>query len=120
MKKGTLDSLLADLRNRLAEAEKKAQNLRSELDAALGYTEVECRGRYRQKGCGRRTPIRELVYIQTYWYVSPYSCSGGDYWNPGHGEFDCPHCGARNHLDHHPEVQKMQHLFLGVTDSYDR
>ncbi len=82
------------LKARLVTLEEETAQVQRELDEAIGYTEVECTSNCYGKGCGRMTRIRDLVYMATHWYVQPYSCSGGDYWREGDGEFDCPHCGA--------------------------
>lgn len=52
----------------------------------------------RDPGCGREFPVGELTYIQTQFYVKPYSCTGGDYWKNGEGRFKCPACGRINRL----------------------
>lgn len=48
--------------------------------------------------CGAKLSINRLQYIQTHWYVRPYSCTGGAYWTAGEGAFICPECGFRNRL----------------------
>jgi hypothetical protein len=57
---------------------------------------IECRGTFYQKGCGEKLPIKDLTYIQTHWYESPWGCTGGDSWHEGEANFVCPKCGARN------------------------
>lgn len=70
------------------------------------------------KGCGGLHAIKDLTYIQTHWYTSPHGCSGGDYWNQGEGQFNCPGCGHRNRLYASPEIQKMKRHFKSVEDTY--
>jgi len=31
--------------------------------------------------CGKRTPLKKLIAIREYYYVSPHGCTGGDYWD---------------------------------------
>lgn len=87
-----------------------------EIDDLLSYMEVECTGNNHGRGCGKKTLVRELVYIQTHYYVEPHGCSGGDYWVPGEGNFDCPHCGHRNRLYDRKPIEALKRLFRGVTD----
>lgn len=72
------------------------------------------------KGCGAELRVGALVYLQTHWYVEPFSCTGGDYWNAGEGQFICPKCGAKNRLYERPEVEKLKRYFKAVEDKYDR
>lgn len=62
--------------------------------------------------------VSDLVYIQTRWYIEPYSCTGGDYWNMGEGQFVCPKCGAKNSLYERPEVEGLKQYFKSVQDKY--
>lgn len=71
-----------------------------------------------KNGCGAELKISELEYIQTHWYVGPYSCTGGDYWNEGEGKFRCPKCGYLNRLYQRPEVEKLKRFFKSVKDTY--
>lgn len=72
------------------------------------------------KGCGELTSIKDLTYIQTHWYVEPYSCTGGDYWRPGEGAFICPKCGHRNRLYNSLAVMALKKHFSGVVDEHKR
>jgi len=47
--------------------------------------------------CGKMHAIKNLDLIVTHFYISPYSCSGGDYWKEGEWNFGGP-CGVRNRL----------------------
>lgn len=49
------------------------------------------------KACHTATPIADLEFIQTHWYVTPYSCTGGDYWRAGKGQWACG-CGYLNRI----------------------
>lgn len=69
-------------------------------------------------GCGATLRVADLTYIQTHWYTAPYSCSGGDYWNQGEGQFMCPKCGEKNRLYERPEVEKLKSRFKDVKDTY--
>jgi hypothetical protein len=75
---------------------------------------VTCVSNVHGKGCGARLSTARLQYIRTHWYVQPYSCTGGDYWNVGEGNFYCPKCGHRNRLGFRDEREKAR---LGVEAS---
>lgn len=60
-------------------------------------TMIKCDG-FCREGCGAEFPVGDLTYIQTQFYVKPYSCTGGDYWKNGEGQFKCPACGRINRL----------------------
>ena len=71
-------------------------------------------------GCGAMLPVSSLEYIQTHWYTEPYSCSGGDYWNMGEGQFICTACGTKNSLYERPAVEALKCKFKNVKDDYTR
>jgi len=109
-----LDKDIARLRQELSRAEAQrrthAANIRIKC---LGWTVNS-----RKSGCGKFFRVSTLTYIQTHWYTPPFSCSGGDYWNQGEGQFVCPGCGAMNRLYERPEVEKMKHLFASTEDTH--
>ena len=47
--------------------------------------------------CGKANAIKDTQLIQTYFYVSPHGCTGGDYWLPGEKVLLCE-CGNRSRL----------------------
>lgn len=71
-----------------------------------------------KNGCKRLSKISNIIYIQTHWYTEPYSCAGGDYWNEGEGQFNCPKCGVLNRLYERPEVEKMKYIFKEIKKTY--
>lgn len=71
--------------------------------------ETNCRG----KGCGRRTRVSNLVWLQTRWWVPPRGCTEGGYWRESEGHFQCPKCGHINREYSHPsEFGKLRRYFL--------
>lgn len=70
--------------------------------------------RPQNKGCGAWTPVKDIVYIQTYYYIQPHGCTGGDYWATGEGNWDCPACGGRNRLYDKPEAAALKPYFKKV------
>jgi hypothetical protein len=100
------------------ETRKKAQG---ELLEANRRSIIKCTANCYGVGCGKRLQVGKLTYIQTHWYVRPYSCNDGDYWNRGEGQFDCPNCGHRNRLP----VMKYDHFeysrswFATIVNSHD-
>lgn len=78
--------------------------------------------------CHSEHPIAEQEYVQTNWYVSPYSCNGRDYWKSGKANWICPACGFRNRFDavkdkgyldfYRPDIVALKHMFKSVLDCY--
>lgn len=103
---------------------RREQVLLQEKDDILGRTLVTCglrsppRGTIKEGGCGKESRIRDVIYVQTHWYVPPSGCTEGAYWKEGEGQFDCPHCGVRNRLYELPEIEELKHLFSKVKDTY--
>lgn len=63
--------------------------LREELDHRARRKRLRC------GFCGKSHQVSKLTLIQTHYYVRPYSCTGGDYWNMGEKQYECPSCGER-------------------------
>jgi hypothetical protein len=108
----------ATLEKRRAALAARLLNVAAEIAELEGYTEVVCTGNCHGPGCGASLYIRDLIYIQTHWYVRPYSCSEGDYWNAGEGNFLCPQCGHRNRLYERKDIEALKRHFYGVTDEH--
>lgn len=76
--------------------------------------------------CGRKTQLSKLTLLQTHWYESPYSCTGGDYWHRGERQYVCPKCGETNRgLDHkwhacNPAIERLAAYFGSREDVYDK
>lgn len=88
----------------------KAQD---ERDAILSDTLIECMDfSPNDRGCGKSTPVKDLVYIHVEEYISPYSCNGGDYWvrRPRSAFFVCP-CGQKNRLYDREDVRNLAAYF---------
>lgn len=63
------------------------------------YVRCETNIANKGEGCGRILAVHTLQYIQEHHYISPYSCTGGDYWSVSDdAAFICPKCGYRNRL----------------------
>lgn len=110
---------LLEVQKKLSELDAARAALKAEEDACLACTEVTCTSSSEGRGCGVKTEIKKLTYIQTHWYVEPYGCTGGGFWREGEGRFKCPHCGTVNRLYDRPEVQNLKRHFAGVEDAYD-
>lgn len=99
---------------RLESLGRSEEKVLAELDELRARKLIAC------DRCGRRTRVSRLVYLQTHWYVTPHGCTGGDYWRPGEGQFDCPKCGARNRLYDRPDVVALKPYFAATEDVYDK
>jgi hypothetical protein len=78
-------------------AELKLLNKKKSIIAKLKKSKtIVCVGNFYNKGCGTRLQIKNLTYIQTHWYESPWGCTGGDTWHESEANFICPKCKARN------------------------
>lgn len=79
---------------------------------------IRCEGNVLGKGCGELLRIGDLEYIQTHWYTPPRSCSGGDYWQQGEGNFYCPKCGHRNRTFNRTEVETLKGHFKSIVEEH--
>jgi hypothetical protein len=72
------------------------------------------------KGCGKVAKVEDSRFIQTHWYVEPFGCGGGDYYQAGEGVAVCPNCGRENRLYDSPHLNGLKRYFKEVEDRYDR
>lgn len=93
-------------------AEKALKAAVDKLEAALKETLLECRK------CKWRFEVKTATYIQTHWYVEPYSCTGGAYWNQGEGQVECPSCGNINRVYNAPEIVALKLHFKNIKDTH--
>lgn len=88
-----------------------------QLREAIGNSFLVCRS------CKKKSKVSTITLIQSHWYVTPYSCNGGDYWNTGEKQYNCPKCGHRNRDYNHPEFKeasRCEDAFAHKVDSYDK
>lgn len=116
-------------------------NNREKIDKYNQQTEIKYNqiksNRMFECGCGKYHKIKSCDVIQTYWYVEPHGCIGGDYWNEGEIQIICPITNKKNRLffKDHPTWKKrdiykysleMQfkreylHLFKNIIKDYDK
>lgn len=110
---------LAEINRILEAAERRVEVLQAAKAEALGRSFVCCTDNVHGTGCGRRSQIRTIVYIQTYWHVPPRGCIEGDYWKQGEGNFNCPKCDHRNRLYDRPEIEKLKRYFKSIEQVFD-
>ena len=121
----TLDDKLTELRN-------KENRILGAIDERNRKRKIQC------GACDDFHEIGNLKAIQTYWYVPPRGCSGGDYCREGELQFVCPETGIVNRLlfsnydvpweerkdfDNDLEEQfkrNYKKLFKEVIDDYDK
>ncbi|MBI2063960.1 MAG: hypothetical protein HYT65_03145 [Candidatus Yanofskybacteria bacterium] len=84
--------------------------------------------------CHKKSRLGAWSFVQGRWYVEPYSCTGGDYWNFNKTEtchITCPKCGDENYIYNHPQKNKIvelvdghhfstEKIFKGVTEKFRR
>lgn len=88
-----------------------------QLRAAIGNSFLTC------LSCKKKSKVSTITLIQTHWYVAPQGCTGGDYWNAGEKQYNCPKCGHRNRDYNHPEFKeasKHEDAFKCVEKEYAR
>ncbi len=107
------EDTLEFLDEEMRKVEATLADLKRRKDNLLKQTLVKC------GWCGAESEIGQLTYIQTHWYEHPYSCTGGDRWHPGEGQWKCA-CGKRNRLFNKPGIEKLKRLFANVEDVYER
>lgn len=101
------------IKARLKELSAEQDTLHDQLD------EIKARKTLKCQKCGKRTQVKKLTLIQTHWYVRPYGCTGGDYWNEGEKQFDCPKCGFRNRDYFDKKIKKLARYFKKTVDECD-
>lgn len=112
---------LAALKKDLRKAIKHNQELKTrssrgkKLKKKLGPEDnfVKC------ASCNSRHKIKNLTFIQAHFYVRPFGCTGGDYWNSCKSDsgYKCLKCGVRNRLL--PEwVYNLRHKFKELVDEH--
>lgn len=104
--------ILEQLQQDLAAKQKQVEKIQQSINELLKKTQVTC------KGCGVTHEINQLTYIQSHWYVHPYSCTGGDYWNQGEGGWRCPLCRTHHRLYKNPEIEALKRFFKDVENEY--
>lgn len=112
------EALLLALKENLEKCDNLRQSILAEIKYQESLTVVECSKDSYGKGCGAKYNIKNISYIQTHWYESPYSCSSGDQWHQGDGEWECPCCGKRNRLYTRPEIEAMKYLFREIVNEH--
>lgn len=111
-------SKIEQLKKEISQRENELAKLREDYKAALKNKFLEC------YHCKALSKIGNLIYIQTYWYEQPYSCTGGDRWHQGEGNVICPKCNKTirfigklfgKYLDEFP---KLKYSFKAIEDRY--
>lgn len=101
--------------DRVASALKALDRAQAALSAERANRRILC-------ACGKMHPIRLYDLIVTHWYVEPYSCSGGDYWNEGEWNIVCPN-GVNNRLmfnDYDVQFDKRDTIGVAAEPTFKR
>jgi len=109
-----IDAKIAQLEQQKGDINLLIESLKSQILVKC------CSPWHKNQGCGTFHKISDLTYIQTHYYVKPYSCTGGDYWSESEGQFTCPKCGYLNRLCSEREhITSMKRYFKNVKDVYE-
>lgn len=111
---------LSKIDREVAELERQKDELEKRRQAAIKRKMIKCEGSVVGNGCGRKTQIGKLVYLDFNWYEEPWGCTGGACWHSGEGHFICPKCGRLNRMYNREEWQKLRWYFKDRTDVYGR
>lgn len=107
--------LLTDKELRLRE---QIRELYAEINRIRGMRKWTC------KKCGRREVIKNLYLVKDNYYVSPYSCTGGDYWRESDElKIICPQCGIMSRYygdtnNLYKLVKEYRNNFGGLIEEY--
>jgi len=97
-----LQDNLKEVEAKLHRLEARRKKLLGDKAALLGETPIVCLKTpgwvQNHAGCGKEYKINQVIFIQTLYYVRPYGCTGGGYYNDSEGQWLCPDCGAKNRL----------------------
>jgi len=110
---------LKDLQNALKVAEDRRNEAQKNLNDHIARTTfVICNNNVRGKGCGKKTAIRNLTFIQTLHYEDEPYCGQ---WKDGEGNTICPKCGHRIRLLWENEhVVPYKYLFKDIQEEKDK
>lgn len=101
------------------------KNLNEKRDRAIQGHLIKC------GHCGKMSKLGSWVFIWGHWYVEPWGCTGGDYWNADSVDnhcstsyIRCSKCGEESRLYHYGEERRnffMSHkyLFREVEDRHE-
>ena len=76
----------------MANLEAKLDEVKKQIAERNSNRRIKC------ESCDKSHAIGTLKAIQTYFYVEPHGCIGGDYWLPGELQYICPTNGIINRL----------------------
>lgn len=81
---------LAELDEQRAELDAQRAKLIERIQKQRSRKMIQC------TCCKKLYRICDLEFVQTYHYIDPFGCNGGDYWTPSEGGFLCPDSNVRN------------------------
>ena len=105
--------------NKILEIENQIKELRDKRTALYQSELIACTDNCFGKGCGKKTKIKDLSYIQTHYYVPPSGCTDGAFWAEGDGQFVCPKCDHVNRLYDRPELRALRSYFKEIISKHD-
>lgn len=125
-----LEREIADVDAKIIRAEKHLMTLTAKRANLLRQTPLACEQSFQGPGCGKKSKICDLTYIQTYYYDNEPYAEG---WRPDNeAQWDCPYCGHKNKSystvtqytktenGPRPWVMALKPYFGKVVDKYER
>lgn len=85
-------NVMENLKTNIKNIKKYLKTLEDTLETKRGNRMILC------ASCKKKHRIKNLAAIQTHWYVEPYGCTGGAYWNEGELQFICPTTNVINRI----------------------
>lgn len=80
------------LKEEIKRQEQITANLQDKLEEAKAKLSIKC------QSCLKYHRIKDLVVIQTHWFIPPSGCTEGAYWKQGELHFICPNNKVRNRI----------------------
>lgn len=116
---------------RQTEDETKIQELQTEIAKVRQKIFDKIRKRFiKCTKCGKKSRVASWIFIQKYYYVEPFSCTGGDRYLSSDMEvcyIKCPKCKEKIYIHTHPQKEAILEMikngggriiFNSIEDSY--
>ena len=102
------------LNEEIEQAEKEIDALQNRIKELKGKFKYKC------PNCKKMSMLKKTDSVQHHFYVEPYGCTGGDYWNTAGVSWTCPKCESklRPSYGERDEWQSISSYFKSKTDEH--